>query len=228
MNTIKNQSLNFDRNSLIDKECLICLESIDIEEQKLIKLPCKCSNSIYHISCITIFINSGNNKNFCPHCKRIYNIFEQNNAEQNIAEQNIAEQNIAEQNIAEQNIAEQNIAEQNNRKNGIIFVIHIFSNTIMNVINLSVIIDKNITEKVFVIITFCKVVINFGFIIVTRQNIEKIYSSMSYSYTLQLLLLILLIYIVSNRENNFYYILLLVNNFFFFFGDLFFRINIEY
>ncbi len=213
MNTIKNQSLNFDRNSLIDKECLICLESIDIEEQKLIKLPCKCSNSIYHISCITIFLNSGNNKNFCPHCKRIYNIFEQNNAEQNNAEQNNAEQNNA---------------EQNDRKTGIIFVIHIFSNTIMNVINLSVIIDKNITEKIFVILTFCKVVSNFGFIIVTRQNIEKIYSSMSYSYTLQLLLLILLICIVSNRENDFYSILLLINNFFFFFGDLFFRINIEY
>ncbi len=208
MNTIKNQSLNFDRNSLIDKECLICLESIDIEEQKLIKLPCKCSNSIYHISCITIFLNSGNNKNFCPHCKDIYNIFEQNNAEQNNAEQNNAE--------------------QNNRKNGIIFVIHIFSNIIMNVINLSVIIDKNITEKVFVILTFCKVVINFGFIIVTRQNIVKIISYVFYSYILQLLLLILLLYIVSNRENDFYSILLLINNFFFFFGDLFFRINIEY
>ena len=101
--------MNFDRNNLLDKDCLICLESIDIEEQKLIKLPCNCSNSIYHISCITTFLNSGTNKNFCPHCKNIYNIAEQTCAE--------AEQTVAEQTVAEQTVAEQTVAEQNNGKN---------------------------------------------------------------------------------------------------------------
>jgi hypothetical protein len=211
--------MNFDRNNLLDKDCLICLESIDIEEQKLIKLPCNCSNSIYHISCITTFLNSGTNKNFCPHCKNIYNIAEQTGAE--------AEQTGAEQTIAEQTVAEQTVAEQNNGKNGIIFVFHIFSNTIMNIINLSALTDKNITEKVFIILTFCKVVVNFGFIIVINKNTIQTKSCVNYSYILQLFLLIFLLIIVSNRKDDFDSIILLANNFFFFFGDLFFRIRIE-
>jgi hypothetical protein len=198
--------------SVIDKDCLICLESIDIEEQKLIKLPCNCSNSIYHISCITTFLNSGTNKNFCPHCKNIYNI---------------AEQTGAEQTGTEQTVAEQTVAEQNNGKNGIIFVFHIFSNTIMNIINLSALTDKNIIEKVFIILTFCKVVVNFGFIIVINKNTIQIKSCVNYSYILQLFLLIFLLIIVSNRKDDFDSIILLANNFFFFFGDLFFRIRIE-
>jgi hypothetical protein len=201
--------MNFDRNNLLDKECLICLESIDIEEQKLIKLPCNCSNSIYHISCITTFINSGNNKNFCPHCKNIYNIVEQTDVEQTDVEQTDV------------------VAEQNNKKNGIIFIFHIFSNTIMNIINLATITDKNITEKVFIILTFCKVVVNFGFIIFINKNTIQTKSCVNYSYILQLFLLIMLLIIVSNRKDDFDFIILLVNNFFFFFGDLFFRIRIE-
>lgn len=55
-----------------NKECLICLESIDIEANKIVKLPCKCSNSVYHIKCIKILLDSGQNKNFCPHCKTKY------------------------------------------------------------------------------------------------------------------------------------------------------------
>jgi len=210
--------MNFYRNNLLDKDCLICLESIDIEEQKLIKLPCNCSNSIYHISCITTFLNSGTNKNFCPHCKNIYNIAEQTGAEQTDA---VAEQTVA---VAEQTNA---VAEQNNGKNGIIFVFHIFSNTIMNIINLSALTDKNIIEKVFIILTFCKVVVNFGFIIVINKNTIQTKSCVNYSYILQLFLLIFLLIIVSNRKDDFDSIILLANNFFFFFGDLFFRIRIE-
>ena len=37
------------KNFLKDKECLICLESIDLELQELVKLPCECANSVYHI-----------------------------------------------------------------------------------------------------------------------------------------------------------------------------------
>lgn len=208
--------MNFDRNILLDKECLICLESIDIEEQKLIKLPCKCSNSIYHISCITTFLNSGTNKNFCPHCKNIYNIVEQTDGAQNDGAQTDV--------VAEQTDV---VAEQNNKKNGIIFIFHIFSNTIMNIINLATITDKNITEKVFIILTFCKVVVNFGFIIFINKNTIQTKSCVNYSYILQLFLLIMLLIIVSNRKDDFDFIILLTNNFFFFFGDLFFRIRIE-
>ena len=38
-----------DKEFIKNKECLICLESIDIEAQKIVKLPCNCNNSVYHI-----------------------------------------------------------------------------------------------------------------------------------------------------------------------------------
>jgi hypothetical protein len=64
-----------DASFLKDKECLICLESLDdLESNKFVQLPCKCSNSTYHIDCIVKLINSGENKNFCPHCKTKYEI----------------------------------------------------------------------------------------------------------------------------------------------------------
>ena len=97
----------------------------------------------------------------------------------------------------------------------------------MNIINLSALTDKNIIEKVFIILTFCKVVVNFGFIIVINKNTIQIKSCVNYSYILQLFLLIFLLIIVSNRKDDFDSIILLANNFFFFFGDLFFRIRIE-
>ena len=57
-----------------DKECLICLEPFDLEANKHVMLPCKCANSVYHIGYILLLLNSGQNKNFCPHCKANYEI----------------------------------------------------------------------------------------------------------------------------------------------------------
>ena len=50
-----------DKDFIQDKECLICLESLEIN--KIVKLPCECSNSVYHISCIIKLLQSGVNKN---------------------------------------------------------------------------------------------------------------------------------------------------------------------
>ena len=61
-----------------EKECLICLEPFDLESNKFVQLPCKCSNSVYHIDCIIQLLHSGDNKNFCPHCKTNYEIPLQN------------------------------------------------------------------------------------------------------------------------------------------------------
>ena len=60
---------------LKDKECLICLEPVDIEMNQIVMLPCRCANSAYHILCIMQLLRSGQNKNFCPHCKTKYNLF---------------------------------------------------------------------------------------------------------------------------------------------------------
>jgi hypothetical protein len=54
-----------DTTILKDKDCLICLESLDdLESNKFVQLPCKCSNSTYHIDCIIQLLHSGVNKNF--------------------------------------------------------------------------------------------------------------------------------------------------------------------
>ena len=48
-----------DKEFIQDKECLICLESIDIETNKIVKLPCQCKYSVYHIICIIKLLHSG-------------------------------------------------------------------------------------------------------------------------------------------------------------------------
>lgn len=54
--------------------CAICMEDFLESEKRFIRLPCECSNSFYHIECIIRWINSGNRKNFCVHCKRYFEI----------------------------------------------------------------------------------------------------------------------------------------------------------
>ncbi len=62
-----------------ESSCIICLENIDIESgKKYIGLPCSCSNSIYHIECLLQWIKSGSNKNYCVHCKKVFEIPLQN------------------------------------------------------------------------------------------------------------------------------------------------------
>ena len=70
-----------DKTLIKDKECIICLESLsnDVESATaiIIMLPCKCANSSYHIACIRQLLMSGQNKNFCPHCRTNYDVSEQ-------------------------------------------------------------------------------------------------------------------------------------------------------
>ena len=63
-----------DTSFIKDKDCLICLESADVESQKIVGFPCKCANSVYHINCVVTFLYSGQDKNFCPHCKIKYEL----------------------------------------------------------------------------------------------------------------------------------------------------------
>ncbi len=63
----------------IDSQCLICLENFEPESgNKFIRLPCECSNSIFHISCIIKWIMSGSNKNYCVQCKKEFELPEFN------------------------------------------------------------------------------------------------------------------------------------------------------
>jgi hypothetical protein len=198
---------------ITDKECLICLESFDIESQQLVQLPCECANSVYHINCITQLLKSGQNKNFCPHCKIQYPI-------------------MSSSIVAP--IALVPVVNDNGRIRMFITIlyVHILSNSIMNVVNISESReypeeDDNILSKLLLICYFCKLLINAYIICKVKADAEKIESHLSLSYTIQTLLIILFICLMSSVKKDYTSIVLIINNAFFYLGDIAFRIALE-
>jgi hypothetical protein len=204
-----------DKDFLKDKECLICLETIDLEVAKIVKLPCGCSNSVYHIVCIAQLLSSGKNKNFCPHCKSNYEL---------TLQQVVQHSNL----IAVQ----PNTENERTRLLSYIILVHIFSNSIMNLINIGLSHDyskndANIISKILQISYFCKILVNVCIIINLKVNVEQINSHLSLSYIIQAVLFVLLICLLSMIEHDFNSIIMLLNNVFFVITDLGFRIRIE-
>jgi len=203
-----------DKEFIKDKECLICLEPFDLELcNKIIKLPCECANSAYHIACITQLLESGQNKNFCPHCKKIYNISVQELIPAPVAAP-----------IVEDNIR--------TRMFVTILFVHIISNSLMNIINISELReysenDVNIVSKLLLICYFFKLLVNTWIVFKVKADTEKIESYLSLSYTIQTLLFILLICLLSSVKKDFNSIILIINNVFFYFCDLIFRIALD-
>ena len=219
-NYMDNNIINFqnfkkpDKDFIIDKECLICLESFDLESQQLVQLPCKCANSVYHTTCITLLLKSGQNKNFCPHCKINYTIMSST--------------------IVLEHIALAPVVNDNGRIRMLVTIlyVHILSNSIMNVINIAESReypqeDANIVSKLLLICYFCKLLVNICIVCKIRANIEKIESYLSLSYTIQTLLFILFICLMSSVKKDYNSIALIINNSFFYFGDFAFRIALE-
>jgi hypothetical protein len=201
---------------LKDKECLICLETFDLEMNKIVKLPCKCSNSVYHIDCIVKLLNSGKNKNFCPHCKTIYEISQQ------VLPYKVINREI-----------EQQMRDLQIKNYTKILIFHIVSNLIMNINN--VIISKICSEynssqelSVLMLFYFCKLFFNYCIFIYSKNNIEKIESVLVYSYVFQTVLFIFLIYTLTKIKNDKNSIILLLNNILLSCIDLAFRIIVEY
>ena len=213
-----------DKDFIKNKDCIICLEAVDIEAQKNVYLPCNCSNSVYHIDCILQFLKSGQNKNFCPHCRAVYVIDIEVRQIIPLLENRIVPLEIVNQN---------NPVFEHNRKMTYIFIIHFFSNSLLNIINLSAIDDyskKNIDilGKIIMITSLCKLFVNSCFIISLKDNVDKIQMWLAYSYSIQSLLFILVICLVTLLKKNNSIIILLLNNVFFFIGDLVFRLSIDY
>jgi len=228
-----------DKDFIKNKECLICLESIDIEENKIVKLPCKCSNSVYHITCIKRLLDSGQNKNFCPHCKTKYVL---NFLYYEITEQNrILAENML-RSISTTNIGTTHTANNRNiiipnsfniSKFVEIMIFHILSNSIMNIINIVVSDnhpENNIDEYLQVLMLFCffKIFLNFFSLLYLKNNLDKIESCLIYSYTYQAVLFGFVIYSVTKLKNNYYNSLLLLNNILLCLIDILFRAIIEY
>ena len=124
-----------------EKECLICLESLNVELNKIVELPCKCSNSVYHIDCIVRLLESGQNKNFCPHCKTNYHI----EPDQVVERQPHDRQPHDRQ-------------PHDDKKYVYIFIVHILLNSFMNMINLGLMDDyrnvfTNVVSKILTAIS---------------------------------------------------------------------------
>ena len=188
-----------DKSFLLEKECLICLESVDIESQKIVKLPCECANSVYHIVCIIQFLQSGHDKNFCPHCKITYEL----------------------------------LVQEPSKQLRCILFFHIFSNSVLNVINIATISDDyhnsdaNIISKILLISYFCKMLFNCCITFYSKQEPEKNESNLWLSYIIQTVIFGLLVTLIAKIENDYNSAMLMANNVFFCFGDLVFRITVD-
>jgi hypothetical protein len=225
-NFIITQLENFEKpdiNFIKDKECLICLESINLELNKIVKLPCACANSVYHIICIETFLKSGENTNFCPHCKTKYFLLS--------LPEPIIEQSL--QPLENYIVINRVNDEYKLIKFREIMLFHLVSNSIMNIINLLII--RNYSKynsreylQVLALFYFCKIVLNFCIFLFSKNNIERIENLLICSYLYKIILVGFLIYSSIKIIDNTNTIILIMNNIIFSIIDIFFRIVGEY
>jgi len=214
-----------DKDFIQDKECLICLESLVLEVNKIVKLPCECANSVYHISCIIKLLHSGENKNFCPHCKSIYKIPITHVPVQ--IQQVVPLQNIFRENLE----TPENIEQIKNFTHIILF--HILLNSLMNIINIVATKnhpDHNINSEIQVamLFYFCKIFFNYCILLYSKNNLERIENSLVCCYVFQIVLSGVIIYTLTKIKFDINSIILIVNNILGNFIDLSFRIIVEY
>ena len=224
-----------DMTGLKDKECLICLEPFDLESLNIVKLPCVCSNSVYHIDCIVKFLVSGKNKNFCPHCKTNYEIpvlnQDQNQPQFQASRTQIVPYIVVDQ--TNQRRQEEELRNFQIKNLTHILVFHIISNSIMNVINIVVArksLETNNDEalQVLILFYFCKLFFNYCILLYSKSHIDQIEDCLVFSYVFQTVLFGLLVYSLTRMKNDDNFIILITNNSVLSFGDLTFRIFIEY
>ena len=205
-----------------DKECLICLESMDLEMNVLVKLPCGCANSAYHIPCIVQLLESGDNKNFCPHCKTKYTI---------LLEQQVTIQQVVPDD--QLGILRQELNNDSRIKNKVqILLFHLLINSIMNIINIYVSRDydgynKYAELQALMLFYFLKVFCNFFSLGYSKNNIDKIETILLVSYVYQTTVFGHLIYTLAIIKNSKLTTVLLTNNLIMVIMDVSFRAFIE-
>ena len=206
-----------DRDFLKDKDCLICLESVDLEMNQLVALPCNCANSTYHITCIIQLLKSGENKNFCPHCKSVYQMPP--------APIVPIDQLIP--------IDPRVPWEQDGftiRKLTCALLFHFLTNSMMNIINICIVtgfFDNKKKPPEFQVITFfCffKLLLNYIFVFYSKHDITKMKNVLIYSYGFQTVIIGWIIYSLIKIKNDKLTVFLIINNVVFGIGDLIFRI----
>jgi hypothetical protein len=221
-----------DKDFIQDKECLICLESLETldlesEANKIVKLPCKCANSVYHINCIIKLLHSGENKNFCPHCKTKYE--NPVHFEQQVHVQ--VQVQVSRNQIIPYIVINTNQQTNNNFQITIftdIIMFHIFSNSVMNLINIIVTrvcpdFDSYGELQALMILYFCKFIFNYSIFVYSKNNIEKIKDCLVYSYIYHIVLFGFFMYVLTKIKNDNKTTILIVNNLVFGFIDLIYR-----
>jgi len=229
-----------DKDFIQDKECLICLESLetlDLESEinKIVKLPCECANSVYHTSCIIKLLHSGENKNFCPHCKTNYEnpVHSEQYIQVHVRVQVSRNQIVP---VSRNQIVPYNQQTNNDFQIKIftdIIMFHIFSNSVMNLINIIVTricpdFDSYGELQALMILYFFKFIFNHSIFVYSKNNIEKIKDCLVYSYIFHIVLFGFFIYILTKIKNNNKTTILIVNNLVFGFIDLTYRKITEY
>ena len=201
-----------DKEFLKDKECLICLEPMDLEMNQIVKLPCGCANSAYHIPCIVKLLASGKNKNFCPHCKAEYNLLLQVVPIHVPVPFPVVPLPVVPLPMTH------------------IMLVHLLSNTLMNIINICL--SRSYPEynlhaefQVLMLFYFLKLFLNFCILAYAKTDIEKIQTGLVYSYVYQTVLFGFLIYILAKIKND--VTALWVNNLLFGIIDFAFRFVLE-
>jgi hypothetical protein len=209
-----------DTDFLKDKECLICLEPVDLEMNQIVMLPCKCANSAYHIPCITKLLQSGENKNFCPHCKGKYQIAFQ--------------QMVSMQNNYLLRIEHANQIYELQMTNYVkILVFHLVSNSTTNITGICVSMsypeyNNHVELKVLIFFYFLKLFLNYVMLIYSKNNIEKIETILACSYVYKAVVFGFLLYSLGKLTKNGFSTILILNNVLFGVVDLAYRFIMEY
>ena len=211
-----------DENSLKEKECLICLEPFDLESNSFVQLPCKCSSSVYHTDCIVKLLNSGDNKNFCPHCKTNY---------ENPLKIKVANNQVLPYIVTNTQLEPQINYEQVKNFTGIL-ILHTLLNSFMNVINVVITrsspdYNSSLELQLLMIFYFLKIFFNYVIFVYSKNNIEKIEDSLLYSYTFQIMLFGFSVYTLTKINNDNRLITSTVINAIFGFGDFIYRKILE-
>jgi len=186
MNTHLQDFKNPDRDFLKDKDCLICLETVDVEMNLIVALPCNCANSAYHITCVVQMLQSGDNKNFCPHCKTTYLV-----------------PLIPSAPLTP--VADHQSFILKNYTHMIMF--HLLSNTFLNFFNLFLCkthssYNTSVELQALMPIYIFKLLCNSLYLILLMNNVERIANMLLVSYTFQIMLFGLMIYTLTQTVND--------------------------
>ena len=220
-----------DKEFLKDKECLICLEPMEQEMNQIVKLPCGCANSAYHIPCIVKLLASGNNKNFCPHCKAEYTFLPQVVVPFPVVPFPVVPfpLPVVPLPVVPLPVVPLPVVPLPMTH---VMMAHLLSNTLMNIINIAVSrsypnYNLHAEFQVLILFYFLKLFLNFCILAYAKTNIEKIETALVYSYVYQTVLFGFLIYILAKIKNNSFLTALWVNNLLFGIIDFAFRFVLE-